>query len=199
VLAVAVLFGIAANIGPHPNPPGPVVNPNPVEPQTDSSKPKASPDADDDSENSRPTATSHANKPSRSQPAQQATQEPQQPSAVIETNDPNYVPPNVQSNVPRNVSNIMLRYTGDQLGGCNLKVGFNIGGRVIVPNSNPFYATGVPNGKQPYVTTGSIVCPVGTCSAYGQGSVFIHDQAVFNLVWQQNGYQTCGVTLVPVE
>jgi len=111
-------------------------------------------------------------------------------------------PVKVQPTAPRtepSTSHITLRYTGDQLGGCNLRVNFNIGGKLIVPDSNPYYASDVPEGNQHYVTAGAVVCPAGTCQAYGEGSVYVHDDAIFNIVWAMNSYSTCGMTLVPME
>jgi hypothetical protein len=37
------------------------------------------------------------------------------------------------------------------------------------------------------------------CRSYGQGSVFIHEGSIFNVVWQQNGYRTCAMSLVQVQ
>ena len=116
------------------------------------------------------------------------------PSATPAVNTKRNPPPSA----PRG-SNITLRYLGDQLGGCTLRVNFNIGGKIIVPNSNPYYASDVPEGNQNYATTGAVVCPVGTCQAYGQGSVFIHEDSIFNIVWNMNSYTTCAMTLVPAQ
>jgi tetratricopeptide (TPR) repeat protein len=130
-------------------------------------------------------------------------QEQQPKPKVTIVDGPNATPPvNVQPTAPPaapSTSHITLRYLGDQLGGCTLRVNFNIGGKLIVPNSNPYYASDVPEGNQNYITTGAVVCPLGTCQAYGQGSLFIHEDSIFNIVWQQNSYTTCAMTLVPVQ
>ena len=112
--------------------------------------------------------------------------------------EPVVAQPNQEPVEPR-TSHITLRYLGDQLGGCNLHIGVNIGGRLLVPNSNPYFASDIPNGDQHYVISGAVVCPVGSCQAQGQGSTYIEEDAIYNLVWAQSGYSTCSMTIVPAQ
>lgn len=105
----------------------------------------------------------------------------------------------VNATLSKQSASVTLRYLGDQLGGCFLRINFNIGGKYIVPNGNPWTVPDVPEGNQSYTVGGTVQCPIGTCQAYGQGSVFIHDGAIFNVIWQSNSYTTCAVTLMPAQ
>jgi hypothetical protein len=90
---------------------------------------------------------------------------------------------------------ITLTYAGDPYG-CELDLTIGIGDQTYRPQSNVFQATGLRDGRQPYVVEGGIACPgVGMCDVYGGGTLDVAPNAVYGLSWQNTDYATCEAVL----
>lgn len=94
------------------------------------------------------------------------------------------------------LADVQVSYSGDQLG-CTLNLSVSIDGEGVVPRTDPFTVPDVSFGLVDYLVTGTIVCPtVGSCQAYGEGSLNVRqDYQVFQLSWLNTGVGQCGVML----
>ena len=102
----------------------------------------------------------------------------------------------VRVTLEADTTSIDLVYAGD-LFACGLQLQVAIGGRTAIPTSNFFTMEDVPLGRHNYNITGQITCPlVGACTARGQGTIDVEEDATFNFVWSSTGIGQCQVTLV---
>lgn len=109
--------------------------------------------------------------------------------------DPAGPDPESSRTPPSDRTEITLTYAGDMYG-CVLDLEVTIGDRHFVPQSNMLRADDVSEGRQPYEVAGIISCPdLGTCEAYGSGTLDVAPNAVYGLSWQNEAVGACAVVL----
>lgn len=97
--------------------------------------------------------------------------------------------------VVKTTGSVRIAYAGDQYG-CSLPVTITIGDKTFTPTGQAFIATDVPLGQQRYQIKGNINCPViGSCSAFGEGTIYVRDNSTFNVVWQNVAFAQCRIWL----
>jgi hypothetical protein len=90
---------------------------------------------------------------------------------------------------------ITIGYSGDQYG-CYLPVNINIGGAYFAPQGNRYMVSNIPVGQQQYVIQGTINCGVyGSCTAYGEGTLYVQPGATYWIVWQNTSVGYCSIGL----
>ncbi|MDR8393921.1 hypothetical protein NC796_22395 [Aliifodinibius sp. S!AR15-10] len=116
---------------------------------------------------------------------------PSEPEPVRESS-------NEKENVISNTTTTArIIYTGDNYG-CGLPIQITIGNKTFTPNNNSFEVSGIPLGTQKYSIQGQINCPaIGGCSASGQGTLNISENATFYISWQNVSFGQCNIWLQP--
>lgn len=96
---------------------------------------------------------------------------------------------------PIKTTTISIEYRGDAMA-CYLNLSMKIAGKSINPNSNRVLMHDIPLGNNEYSVNGSIDCGInGICNASGTGKLFVEKNATFYVIWENNAYGQCNVSL----
>jgi hypothetical protein len=115
----------------------------------------------------------------------------------IEISDEADAPKNTGTRQADVKTDITLIYAGDSFG-CTLDLVISVGGKAIRPTSNTITMNDLALGETEYKITRGITCmQLGSCVALGSGSLNITKNAVYYLIWNNDGYSNeCSVTLI---
>jgi hypothetical protein len=102
---------------------------------------------------------------------------------------------NSRGNTSGSTTFITVGYSGDQYG-CYLPISINIGGAYFSPEGNKYTVSNIPAGQQQYVIQGTISCGIyGSCTAYGEGTIYVQPGATYWIVWQNTSVGYCSIGL----